>query len=429
MATWASPAGSGDALNPEPLAAPPARLRPGRVWYLLALAVIVAGVAWLLAGLAVLNGQINSFQRVALPGNGEITLTHSGRYVIYYEGPGAAAGNAPALTVRLRPLSASAAVQGITPSGSISFSFGSHADTAVLNLKIAHPGRFLLQARAPAAPAGSHVAVGSSVGGSLAHIIVPFIALIVVGICGVVAVAFIRRSRGRRGRRLALARVAEQYGMQYSEDDPYGLPAHDFGLLREGSRRGSQNVLSGRWEDLPVKEADYWCGTGGVINKGYREDFSIVIVELAATMPSISVVPYALLRKKQLGEKQLVTWHVGRRPGSHGIRFGSEDFDRNFKVTASDKEFAARLIDPAMIQWLLSTGGQFGFVIQGSELLVSCDQLPATGLVPLFDAAKSFTDHIPQLVWADYSTSRQTPATAETPGDPPAQADGPKSTS
>jgi hypothetical protein len=45
MATWASPAGSGDALNPEPLAAPPARLRPGRVWYVLALAVIVAGVA------------------------------------------------------------------------------------------------------------------------------------------------------------------------------------------------------------------------------------------------------------------------------------------------------------------------------------------------------------------------------------------------
>jgi len=423
MATWASPAGSGDALNPEPLAAPPARLRPGRVWYLVALAVIVAGPAWLLAGLAAFNGQVNSFQRVALPGNGEITLTHSGRYVIYYEGPGAGAGNVPALTVRLRPLSASAAVQSITPSGSISFSFGSHADTAVLNLKIAHPGRFLLQARAPAAPAGSHVAVGSSVGGSLPRIIVPFIALIVVGGCGVVAVGFIRGSRGSGGRRLVLARVAEQYGMQYSEDDPYGLPAHDFGLLLEGNRRGCQNVLSGRWQDLPVKEADYWYSTGSAFSKGYRRDFSIVIAELAATMPYISVMPYALL-----GEKQLATWHVGRR-GSHGIQFGSQDFDRKFKVTALPKRFAARFIDPAMIQWLLSTGGQFGFVIQGSELLVSCDQLPATGLVPLFDAAKSFTDHIPEPAWADDSTSQQTPATAETPGEPPAQADGPKSTS
>ena len=181
---------------------------------MLALAVIVAGVAWPLAGLAALTGQINSFQRVALPGNGEITLTHSGRYVIYYEGPGAAAGNAPALTVRLRPLSSSAAVQSITPSGSLSVSFGSRADTAVLNLNIAHPGRFLLQARAPAAPAGGHVAVGSDVGGSLARIIVPAIALIVAGVCGVVAVAIIRGSRGCRGRRLALARVAAQFGTE-----------------------------------------------------------------------------------------------------------------------------------------------------------------------------------------------------------------------
>jgi hypothetical protein len=305
-------------------------------------------------------------------------------------------------------------VQSITPSGSISFSFGSHADTAVLNLTIAHPGRFLLQARAPAAPAGGHVAVGSSLGGSLARIIVPFIALIVVGICGVVAVAFIRGSRGRRGRRLALARVAEQYGMRYSEDDPGGLSAHDFGLLREGNRRGCQNVLSGRWGDLPVKEADYWYGTGNAFSYRYRYSFSIVIAELAATMPGISVVP---------------GMQAGHHPGSHGIRFGSKDFDRKFKVTAWDEEFAARLIDPAMIQWLLSTGGQFGFVIRGSELLVSCYRLPATGLGRLFDAAKSFTDHIPQLVWADYSTSQQTPATAEPPGEPPAQADGPKSTS
>jgi hypothetical protein len=99
MATWGSPPGSGDAADAEPLAAPPARLRPGRVWYPVALAVIVAGVAWLLVGLAAFNRQIDSFQRVALPGDGEITLAHGGGYVIYYEGPGAAAGNAPALPV------------------------------------------------------------------------------------------------------------------------------------------------------------------------------------------------------------------------------------------------------------------------------------------------------------------------------------------
>ena len=33
------------------LAAPPARRRPGRIWYLVPLAVFLAGVAWLVAGL------------------------------------------------------------------------------------------------------------------------------------------------------------------------------------------------------------------------------------------------------------------------------------------------------------------------------------------------------------------------------------------
>jgi hypothetical protein len=179
MAASVSPPGGGEDMYAEPLAAPPVRLRPGRAWYLVALAVIVAGVAWLLVGLGTLNGQINSFQRVALPGNGEITLTHSGAYVIYYEGPSARFGNAPAFTFQLRPLSASAAVQSITlSSGSGSVSYGSHADTAVLNLTIARPSRFLLQARAPAAPAGSRLAVGGSIEGFVPRAVFPFTELV-----------------------------------------------------------------------------------------------------------------------------------------------------------------------------------------------------------------------------------------------------------
>jgi len=55
-----------------------------------------------------------------------------------------------------------------------------------------------------------------------------------------------------------------------------------------------------------------------------------------------------------------------------------------------------------MIQWLLSTGAEFAFAVGGCNLLVSCNQLPATGLVRLFDVAKGFTDHIPHVVWAEY---------------------------
>ena len=63
-------------------------LRPGRVWYWVALLVFVAGVAWLVLGLVLFNGRIDSFQRVAAARTGEVSLDHSGGYVIYYEGPG-----------------------------------------------------------------------------------------------------------------------------------------------------------------------------------------------------------------------------------------------------------------------------------------------------------------------------------------------------
>jgi hypothetical protein len=59
------------------------------------LLVFLGGVAWVAVGLVTLNNKIDSFQRVALPGPGEVSLDHSGGYVIYYEGPGAADGNVP----------------------------------------------------------------------------------------------------------------------------------------------------------------------------------------------------------------------------------------------------------------------------------------------------------------------------------------------
>jgi len=45
-------------------------------------------VAWAAIMFAVLIGRVDSFQRVPDPGSGVISLTHSGGYVIYYEGPG-----------------------------------------------------------------------------------------------------------------------------------------------------------------------------------------------------------------------------------------------------------------------------------------------------------------------------------------------------
>ena len=92
----------GGAENVAPTSMPPAKIRPGRVWYWVALAVLLAGVAWAVVASVLLFGQVDSFPRVPDPGQGVISLTHSGGYVIYYEGPGAQiSGNACAVELNV----------------------------------------------------------------------------------------------------------------------------------------------------------------------------------------------------------------------------------------------------------------------------------------------------------------------------------------
>ena len=97
---WTPPPGDGGP-DAVPLAAPRAKIRPGRIWYLVGLLVLLGGVAWLVVGLVSVFSQVNAFARVAVPAGGQVSLDHSGGYVIYYEGPGAQSGRIPAFQVRV----------------------------------------------------------------------------------------------------------------------------------------------------------------------------------------------------------------------------------------------------------------------------------------------------------------------------------------
>jgi hypothetical protein len=174
-------------------------VRPGRVWYLAALAVLLVGVAWIVLGLISVSHQVDSFPRVPLPAGGTVVLDHSGGYVIYYEGPGASRGQVPSFHVRIAP---AAAVSSLRPyASSVTYSFGSHQGRAVLTLQVVHPGRFRVEPTgAPAVPGGSDLAFGSSIAGRVAGTVLPSIGLIFLGIIGAIAVGIIRVARVRRAR-------------------------------------------------------------------------------------------------------------------------------------------------------------------------------------------------------------------------------------
>lgn len=206
MATSAGPpAGGGEASAVAPVAPPPAKLRPGRVWYWVALAVFLAGVAWGVVSLIAIVGRVDSFQRVPLPGTGVVSLTR-GDYVIYYEGPGVSRGNVPGVPgmhIHMDSLFEWAADGDITMTryhSWLNYQIGSHEDTAVLTLQIPVSGRYRVQSTSPEAPPGSYLAFGSNIAGLIVATVVPAAVLVLAGIVGAIMVAIIRHKRAKRAR-------------------------------------------------------------------------------------------------------------------------------------------------------------------------------------------------------------------------------------
>jgi hypothetical protein len=214
--------------------------------------------------------------------------------------------------------------------------------------------------------------------------------------------------QAKQKRREGLRGFALQQGMEFSVADPYGMTiAYPFHLFSLGDGRGCENVMTGTWHELPVKEADYCYYTESSDSKGHRTKayhrYSVVVADLACTLPWVSAEKENLLSK------------LSEHLGFHDIEFESESFNRMFNVKTADREFAYQLLDARMIRWMESLGGGFGFEVSGPNLLVWSGKRGASDLIPLFGCAKMFCDHIPRLVWNEYGNG---PARPDTPVGP-----------
>jgi hypothetical protein len=226
--------------------------------------------------------------------------------------------------------------------------------------------------------------------------------LFVVALALVIAFAVWSYQRAK-ARRDALFTFAATNGLEYSRDDPYGLVDLPFHLFSLGDGRGCENVLSGSWKGLSVREADYWyydqsTDADGKTSRSYHR-FSIVLAGLDLSIPQVSIQREGLMSR--LAE------HVGFRD----IQFESEEFNRRFQVKSQDREFAYKLLDARMMRWLLDDAQDTRFELLGNQVLVSTDPVDPGGLSWLFDRALAFREHVPRLVWNEYGTGR--PAGAE----------------
>jgi len=197
----------------------------------------------------------------------------------------------------------------------------------------------------------------------------------------------------KKKRRAELTAFASQQGLQYSPGDPVGLIDPSFPLFQMGDGRGCENVLWGTWQGLPLAEGDYWYYTRGSRGERNYHHYSVVVVTLEQDV----FVPYVSITRQSL----LST--IGDHLGLEGIAFESEAFNRMFTVRAKEREFAFKLIDEQMMQWLLSTEVRLGYQVFGGKVLVYGHRFAPAALIPILGSAKAFHDHIPRLVWTEYA--------------------------
>ena len=164
------------------------------VWFVLNLAL----------GLLAVDHQVDRFQRLPLPGQGEVSFTEPGGYVLYYEGLGAPEAAIPPFTATLVPVSGDGSIPVSDYGGSLTYDFSGHSGQAVGTFNIDAPGRFILQTESEVDGVSQATgAVGRSVGWAIVRTVVFALVEAPVLIVGGAALAVVVAIRRRRAQRLS----------------------------------------------------------------------------------------------------------------------------------------------------------------------------------------------------------------------------------
>jgi len=210
-------------------------------------------------------------------------------------------------------------------------------------------------------------------------------------LAGVVMTLSWKRRADRVGQ---LQRIARANGFHYSAQDLWSSTRVPFAVFRLGNQEIVENVLVGQAPDgAPVRVFDYTTWQEEHTSEGTRRSrhrhLTVCLAELEASFPHLVIQP-----------ETMATRLLGRL-GMPDIELESEEFNRMFVVTCDDEGFARRCLDPTMMDFLISTRGQFQFELNGRWLLVAAPTLPATLCLSLVKLSMTLRGKIPALVWTE----------------------------
>ena len=195
-------------------------------------------------------------------------------------------------------------------------------------------------------------------------------------------------------RREELQLVARQLGLSYSQVDMEGCEALPFQLLGRGDGRGTENLLAGTWQEMPLREFDYWyydetTDSQGKTSRSYSY-FSCAVTEVEAALSPITLA------------RENVLTRFADAIGLDDIEYELEDFNRAFNVKCRDKKFANDFVDQRMMRWLLAADGGCAFEASGRWLFAYSRRRAPLELVPLLGTLRGFRDQVPRVVYDLY---------------------------
>ena len=164
------------------------RRGPSAAWYgaagLLAVVASVIGVVIIVSGIVRYDERIEDFQRVPVPGGGELTFEDDGGYTAYFETPYACDEPcAPALSIEVIPVDGDQVVTVEDYEGTFTYSNDGRHGEAVSTLEVREPGRYRITvADISESGASGQLAVGRSVGRLIVDAVLIGIAVIATGV-------------------------------------------------------------------------------------------------------------------------------------------------------------------------------------------------------------------------------------------------------
>jgi hypothetical protein len=199
---------------------------------------------------------------------------------------------------------------------------------------------------------------------------------------------------------------ADRRGWQFSIDDDEGVVDLPFRFFTNGVGRSVSNLLMGTYGDEDVMAFDFeWNSiVGGTFQATTTTTSTCAVAAVAIDAPSLMVSHESL-------------WDRIAHPSRHEVwKADDEAFERRFKITTPEPDFAAALFTEEVRAWFVEAiaDTDVSFELAGPWILAFTKELAPAEITPvLLDALLGFRSRVPDAVFEGWpAPDDETPAEA-----------------